>query len=204
MDEEPYIDYVNDLVQILNNTDIDAVLKYFGETGGQGDPVIHFYETFLSLYDPKVREERGVYYTPDSVVSYIVHSVDQILKKDFELEGGLYDSTMNEYEREKFFTDYRMKPEDEQLPRTVKAECPRVLILDPACGTGTFLYGVINHIRKGFMDGMGAGYWSGYVKRYLLSRIVGFEFLMAPYAIAHLKLAMQLKGYDLPKEIQNE
>jgi predicted helicase len=203
IDEEPYIDYVNDLVQILNNTDVESVLRYFGETGGQGDPVIHFYETFLSLYDPKVREERGVYYTPDPVVSYIVESVDHILKADFELEGGLHDSTMNEYVREKYYQDYEMKPENEQLPRTIEDECPRVLILDPACGTGTFLCGVINHIRRGFMDGMGAGYWPGYVKRYLLPRILGFELLMAPYAIAHFKLSMQLKGYDLPKELQS-
>ena len=79
----------------------------------------------------------------------------------------------------------------------MKATSPRVLILDPACGTGTFLYSVIDHIRNEFMQQGNAGMWSGYVRKHLLPRIFGFELLMAPYAVAHFKLGMQLAGQDM-------
>jgi predicted helicase len=82
-------------------------------------------------------------------------------------------------------------------PKKVKATSPRVLILDPACGTGTFLYSVIDHIRAEFMRQGNAGMWSSYVRNHLLPRIFGFELLMAPYAVAHFKLGMQLAGHDL-------
>lgn len=203
MEEEPHTPFIDDLVQILNSTDIDTVLANFGKRNKQEDPVIHFYETFLKAYDPRLRELRGVYYTPEPVVSYIVRSVDFILKEHFDLSGGLLDTSETEYEREKFFTDYRGMAEDQQLPRTVKLTCPKVLILDPACGTGTFLYNIIDYIRRSYMETMGAGYWSLYVRDKLLKRIFGFELLMASYAVAHFKLGMQLAGRDLPEDQQD-
>jgi predicted helicase len=93
--------------------------------------------------------------------------------------------------------EYEREEVNGEKPKKVKATSPRVLILDPACGTGTFLYTVIDHIRAGFMRQENAGMWSGYVRNYLLPRIFGFELLMAPYAMAHLKLGMQLAGHDL-------
>jgi len=93
LDDEPYVNYVDDLVQVLANTDIDSVLADFGKRTKQEDPVVHFYEGFLAAYDPKLREKRGVYYTPEPVVSYIVRSVDYILKTKFGLGGGLADSS---------------------------------------------------------------------------------------------------------------
>ena len=89
LDEEPYVDFVDDLVQLLANTDMEKVLENFGKRTKQEDPIVHFYETFLAAYDPKTRERRGVYYTPEPVVQYIVKSVDHLLKTRFGLEGGL-------------------------------------------------------------------------------------------------------------------
>ena len=89
LDDEPYVDFVEDLVAILASTDMERVLENFGKRTRQEDPIVHFYETFLAAYDPKTRERRGVYYTPEPVVQYIVKSVDYILKSRFGLEGGL-------------------------------------------------------------------------------------------------------------------
>jgi hypothetical protein len=188
LDEEPYAGFVDDLAQLLADTDMEAVLANFGKREARQDPVVHFYETFLASYDPKLREARGVYYTPEPVVSYLVRSVDYLLKTRFDCPNGLADTTTVEYEREE---------ESGGKTKKVKATSPRVLILDPACGTGTFLYTVIDHIREEFMRHGNAGMWSGYVRNHLLPRIFGFELLMAPYAVAHFKLGMQLAGHDL-------
>ncbi len=205
LDEEPYVDFVDDLVQILANTDMEKVLENFGKRTKQEDPIVHFYETFLAAYDPKTREKRGVYYTPEPVVQYIVKSVDHILKTRFGLEGGLaHTADIVEYDREEAFLDEQGRPDRSKLLKVVAEERPKVLILDPACGTGTFLYAVMDHIRDEFMKRGDAGLWSAYVRDHLLPRLFGFELLMAPYAVAHFKLGMQLAGYDLPKEQQKQ
>ena len=154
---------VDDVVGLLKHADMAEILTDFGKGKGKEDPVVHFYETFLAAYDPKMREVRGVYYTPESVVSYIVRSIDHLLKKRFNRPKGLADKD--------------------------------TLILDPATGTGTFLYFVIDQIRQKFAKQAGA--WDDYVSKHLLNRVFGFELLMAPYAVAHLKLGMQLQetGY---------
>jgi hypothetical protein len=188
LDEEPFAGFVDDLAQLLADTDLDAVLADFGKRTARQDPVVHFYETFLAAYDPKLRESRGVYYTPEPVVSYLVRSVDYLLKTRFGCANGLADTGTVEYERE---------VTEGNKTRKVKATSPRVLILDPACGTGTFLYTVIDNIREEFIRQGNAGMWSGYVRNHLLPRIFGFELLMAPYAVAHFKLGMQLAGHDL-------
>ena len=188
LDEEPFVGFVDDLAQLLADTEIEAVLADFGKRTKRQDPVVHFYETFLAAYDPKLRKARGVYYTPEPVVSYIVRSVDHLLKTRFGCPKGLADTATVEYEREE---------EHGGKLKKVKASAPRVLILDPACGTGTFLYTVIDHIREEFVRQGNAGMWSGYVRNHLLPRIFGFELLMAPYAVAHFKLGMQLAGHDL-------
>ncbi|MDI6722047.1 MAG: N-6 DNA methylase [Candidatus Aenigmarchaeota archaeon] len=172
---------VDDLAELLHHTDMEAILKDFGKHTRQEDPVVHFYETFLAAYDPKMREARGVYYTPEPVVSYIVRSIDHILKTDFKLRDGLADST-------------KIKISQPKSKKTMDVH--KVQILDPATGTGTFLYGVIDHIYNDFKDDKGM--WSSYVSQHLLPRLFGFELLMAPYAVAHMKLGLQLKesGYD--------
>ncbi|MDY7018949.1 MAG: N-6 DNA methylase [Chloroflexota bacterium] len=161
---------VNDLAQLLAHADMEAVLKDFSKRTAKEDPVVHFYETFLAAYDPKVREMRGVYYTPEPVVSYIVRSIDHLLKTHFDKPQGLAD--------------------------------PSVLVLDPAVGTATFLYMVINEIHDAVLSQGQTGLWNKYVAEKLLPRIFGFELLMAPYAIAHLKMGLLLKetGYQFEKE----
>lgn len=172
---------VDDLAELLHRTRISDILADFGKSTRREDPVVHFYETFLAAYDPKMREARGVYYTPEPVVSYIVRSIDHILKTDFKLFAGLADSSK-----------ITIKSPD----GNGKADVHKVLILDPATGTGTFLYGVINHIFESFKKNRGM--WSGYVSEHLLPRLFGFELLMAPYAVAHMKLGLLLDqtGYD--------
>jgi len=188
LDDEPFVGLVDDLAQLLGHTDMEAVLAEFGTRTRQDDPVVHFYETFLAAYDPGLRETRGVYYTPEPVVSYIVHSIDHLLRDRFGCGDGLADRATATYERTTDAAEAEM------------ATVPRVLILDPACGTGTFLYAVVNHIREQFIRRDDAGRWSGYVRDQLLPRLLGFELLMAPYAVAHLKLGMQLAAQDLTEE----
>ncbi|HXX24546.1 MAG TPA: type ISP restriction/modification enzyme [Terriglobia bacterium] len=204
LDEEPFAGFVDDLAQLLADTDMESVLADFGTRTIRQDPVMHFYETFLAAYDPKMREMRGVYYTPEPVVSYLVRSVDYLLKTRFGCANGLADTATVEYEREDVEAASRRQKSGEVNSPLQKATSPRVLILDPACGTGTFLYTVIDHIRAEFMRQENAGMWSGYVRNHLLPRIFGFELLMAPYAVAHFKLGMQLAGHDLTPALREK
>ena len=177
---------VDDLAELLKSTDIESILANFGKRTRQEDPVVHFYETFLAAYDPKLRKSRGVYYTPEPVVSYIVRSVDHILKTDFGLSDGLADATKIQVKT----------PDGEGT-----TESHKVLIADVATGTGAFLHGVINHIFESAFK-HNQGMWSGYVSQHLLPRLFGFELLMAPYTVAHLKLGLQLAdlGYQFDSE----
>jgi predicted helicase len=166
---------VDDLVQLLERADMGGILENFGRRTRQEDPVVHFYETFLAAYDAALRKSRGVYYTPEPVVSFIVRSVDAILKERFNLPLGLADNS-----------------------KDAVTQQPRLRILDPAAGTGTFLYMVVNQIYQNLEEMGMAGAWNQYVRDSLLERLFGFELLMAPYAIAHLKLGLQLQnlGYQ--------
>lgn len=170
---------VEDFMSLLNRIDIEELLKDFGKEVKKEDPILHFYETFLSVYDPKERSIKGNYFTPDPVVSYIVRSVDEILKEDFRLTDGLANA-------EKIQTEGK--------------ETHKVQLLDPATGTGTFLYHIISHIHDTLKHQKGA--WKSYVSDHLLPRVHGFEIQMAPYSIAHMKLGMLLKktGYDFKSE----
>ena len=187
LDDEPYVGFVDDLVQLLDVTDIGAVLAEFGKETGRRDPIFYFYEEYLKEYDPKIRELRGVYYTPEPVVSYIVRSVDHLLKTRFGLPDGLADTAKTTYAKHR--PDGTTSDED--------THC--VLVLDPACGTGTFLYSVVDLIRSRMAEQGNAGQWPSYVYEHLLPRLFGFELMMAPYAVAHLKLGMQLAAQDLPE-----
>lgn len=189
--EERIVWAVENLVELLNRTDMSGVLEDFGKRTMREDPVVHFYETFLAEYDPKLRKIRGVYYTPEPVVSYIVRSVDHILKIDFGLKDGLADRTK--------IPLYKTTADKKGKARRVKAgETHKTLILDPACGTGTFLHQVIQLIYEHEVSAKRRGSWSSYVQHHLLPRLFGFELLMAPYSVAHMKLGMQLAetGYD--------
>ena len=189
LDDEPFVGFVQDLVTVLECADMALILEDFGrgvESGRRRDPVVHFYETFLSAYDPKLREMRGVYYTPEPVVSYIVESIDWLLREKFCLKDGLADKAK--------FTFTRKDGDKE-----IEEESHRVLILDPATGTGTFLFEVIEKIRERFEKKHQAGLWPAYVHEHLLPRLFGFELLMAPYAVAHFKIGLELSGRHLPE-----
>lgn len=189
LDDEPFAGFVQDLVTMLECADMAAILEDFGrgvENGRRRDPVVHFYETFLSAYDPRLRELRGVYYTPEPVVSYIVESIDWLLREKFDLKDGLADKTKCPF----------IRKDD---PEAVEEETHRVLVLDPATGTGTFLFEVIEQIRERFEKKHQAGLWPAYVHEHLLPRLFGFELLMAPYAVAHFKIGLELSGRHLPE-----
>ena len=194
-ESEPFIGFVDDLAQLLANSDMKAILSDFGKRGVREDPIMHFYEDFLKDYDPALREKRGVYYTPEPVISYIVRSVDHLLRERFDCPEGLADYQTADYE---VLEDI----DGEQKPVTRQAH--RVLVLDPACGTGSFLYAVIDHIREYYRSNDNMGVWEDYVREHLLKRIFGFELMMAPYAMSHLKLGMQLAAQDMPEEQQTD
>ena len=168
---------IDELVNVFLASDVATIMENFGKSTKQEDPVVHFYETFLGAYNPALRKARGVWYTPQPVVNFIVHAVDDILKTEFELPDGLADSS-----KKKIKLNYQGKK--------IEKEVHKVQILDPATGTGTFLAETIKHIHKKY-EGM-QGIWSKYVEDDLLPRINGFELLMASYAMAHLKLDMLL------------
>ncbi|CAM3512240.1 type ISP restriction/modification enzyme [Deinococcus frigens] len=192
LDEEPYVTLVDDLAGLLAHAAIDQILAEFGTQVREEDPIVHFYETFLAQYNPRLREQRGVYYTPTPVVDYIVRSVDALLKRDFGLSDGLGDTQK---------TTVTTSDASGQ-PRQFSA--PRLLITDPATGTGTFPYQIIKLLRERYAAGENAGQWPAYVREHLIHALYGFELMMAPYAIAHLKLSMELGGLDLPDDTAEE
>ena len=157
---------VDELCVVFQHADTKKLIE---EYMGNADPVIHFYEDFLKEYDPDLRKKMGAYYTPLPVVKFIIRSVDQTLQKDFNLASGLADTS--------------------KLPNGKH----RVQILDPAVGTGTFISAIIHtiyeHLKKQRQDGR----WPSYVHNDLLPRLHGFELMMAPYTIAHLKLSLAFK-----------
>ena len=174
---------VDDSAEIFRAADMRQVMAGFGHRTQQTDPMIHFYEDFLAAYDPKQRKNRGVWYTPQAVVSCIVKTVDEILQAEFNLPMGLADTSKITVERsidqskDKRFSDGKKK-------ETVKIH--KVQLLDPATGTGTFLAEAVSRIHDKF-NGQ-AGMWQGYVGEHLLPRLNGFELLMTSYTMAHLKL----------------
>jgi hypothetical protein len=166
---------VDNLADVFRATDVAALLSDFGQKTGQTDPVIHFYESFLAAYDPSLRKSRGVWYTPEPVVRFMVRNVDELLKTEFDLPQGLADISRGS---------------------AGEAGPHRVQILDPATGTGTFLAEIIRYVYTSRFQSM-PGIWSSYVDEHLVPRLHGFELLMASYAMAHLKLSLLLKetGY---------
>ena len=151
---------IDELIGILQATDLEMVTQGCRKTTQSDDVSIYFYEAFLKAYNPDLRKLRGVFYTPQPVVKYIVSAVDDILQQEFNLCAGIADN---------------------------------VQILDPATGTGTFLVEVVKQIHAKIMVKTGQSLWKNYVTNNLLLRLHGFDILMTPYLIAHLKLAATLE-----------
>ena len=162
------INHINiaSIIQQLNKASEKDLLGHYTTQFTHKDPYLHFYETFLSQYDPRLREIRGVYYTPASVVSFIINAIDSTLKKDFALKNGLGASL----------------------------EKDNITLLDFATGTGTFL---LEAFRKALESTPKDSV--KYEPKKLLKQFFGFEFLIAPYTIAHLKLSQSFKEeFDAP------
>ena len=180
---------VDELVTIFLASDVAVIMKNFGKSTKQEDPVVHFYETFLGEYNPALRKARGVWYTPQPVVNFIVRAVDDILKTEFDLPQGLADTSKIKIKK-KAVTQTGTGANSKIKEVEHEVEVHKVQILDPATGTGTFLAEVVKHIHKKF-EGQ-QGIWSKYVTNDLIPRLNGFELLMASYAMAHLKMDMLL------------
>lgn len=170
--EENVTYILDDIATLLRNVSTEMLRTAFTVRTHFEDPVIHFYETFLAEYDPQRRVDRGVYYTPPQVISYIVRSVDSLLKTELNRPDGLADDD--------------------------------TLILDPATGTGGFLLAVLDHIREYVTTTYGTGDWNQYINAQLVKRLFGFELLVAPYTIAHLKLSLflQAQGWDATERLR--
>jgi type I restriction-modification system DNA methylase subunit len=194
--DERIVTTVDNLADVFRATNIEELLKNFGKGTQTQDPIIHFYETFLAEYDPKLRKARGVWYTPEPVVKFIVRGVDEILKTEFGLKDGLADTSKTKVEVQVQGTAItKGKAKGKRI--TQLKEVHKVQVLDPATGTGTFLAEVAKFIySKKFKTMQGA--WSGYVDEHLIPRLNGFELLMASYSMAHLKLDLLLSetGYQ--------
>ncbi|AHH11428.1 N-6 DNA methylase (plasmid) [Borrelia coriaceae] len=158
---------LEELINIVNNIDSKTIFEQFSFTQNKNsngehtkDPYLYFYEDFLVKYDKSLRKSKGVYYTPHSVVNFIVSSLNKTLKRNFNLENGF-------------------------------ANRNKVTVLDFATGTGTFLLEVIKCILKEIPKQTGKQ--KDYINEHVLKNIYGFEYLMAPYAVAHLKLSQYLR-----------
>jgi predicted helicase len=194
---------VNDVVELRRRVNVEAVVADFGRERPGEDPVIHFYEYFMEVYDKKEKVKRGAFYTPKPVVSFIVRSVDEILREEFDLPLGLADTTT--------WGEMSARNKDLKFPQGVKPADHFVQILDPATGTGTFLVETIDLIHRRMVehwrnqkktDAEIDRLWNEYVPEHLLPRLYGFELMMAPYAIAHMKIGLKLAdtGYRFRSE----
>ena len=181
---------LNDLTNLFQNPDITGLMKKFNTTPGQEDPFPRFHEDFLAAYNPSRRETRGVWYTPEPVIDFMVRSIDQILRSEFRLIDGLADSSRITIESNIGKNDTKGQPIIQ------KNRIHRVQILDPATGTGGFPDKIIDLIalkkRHVIRDG-----WSDYIKQDLIPRLHGFEVMMPSHALCHMKLNMKLReeGY---------
>ena len=167
---------VDDLCKIFTVSDVRNIVAkdrtLFVEYEAE-DPIIHFYEDFLREYDNDLKREMGAYYTPLPVVRYIISEVDNILKSEFEIAEGLA-------------SDKKIK-----VPyQNEYYEVAEIQVLDPATGTGTFLNEIVKYIYMNYFQEKLQGLWSSYARDELTPRLFGFELMMAPYTIAHIKLAM--------------
>lgn len=177
---------VDALCEVYRATDLRDILRDFGTSTGQNDPILHFYETFLGEYDKNLKKARGVWYTPEPVVQFIVRAIDDVLKDHFGLKDGLADTSKVEIEIDSDRVNKRTGKREKD-----KKSVHKVQLLDVATGTGTFLAEAVKQIYRRF-EGQ-EGLWSRYVDNDLLPRLHGFELLMASYAMCHMKLDLLLR-----------
>jgi len=194
-DLDPRIEWiVDDLIEVFLACDVKKLLEWYWKTTSRNDPIIHFYEDFLSMYDSRLRKAKWVYYTPEPVVNFMIRWVDNILKTEFNLSDWIADTSKVEIEVDtQNIVRWKIKKQ--------KKEVHKVQILDPATGTGTFLNNIIKYIYETRFAWM-TGIWKNYVDENLLPRLHGFEIMMASYAMAHLKLDLTLQDTGYKNENQ--
>ncbi|MBB3290641.1 MULTISPECIES: type ISP restriction/modification enzyme [unclassified Rhizobium] len=185
---------VDELCDVFRATDVKAMLPTFNRGTGRSDPFLHFYETFLGAYNPEKKEARGVWYTPESVVQFIVRAVDDVLIDEFHLAQGLSDTSTVTIKVDAQNATLKGKATKKTTVKVDK-EVHKVQLLDVATGTGTFLAEAVVKIYERFKKQQGM--WSSYVEQHLIPRLHGFELLMASYAMCHMKLEILLEetGY---------
>ena len=171
------------LVADLRETNVEAILDQIGSTAKGGDPVIHFYEEFLKKYDRQMRADAGAFYTPQPAVEFIVRAVDEVLRSRFDLAIGIADATSWQEVADRNGFD---------VPEGVEPDKPFVSMIDPATGTGTFLVEWLRRARTSFLEHRGPDEWHEHLRDHLLPSIHAFELMLAPYAIAQLKVALEL------------
>lgn len=180
---------LDQLIADLRASNVEAILDQFGATAKGGDPVIHFYEEFLTQYDRKMRADAGAFYTPQPVVDFIVRAVDEVLRERFGLAMGVSDSSSwaEVAQRNNF-----------EVPDKAIASQPFVTMIDPATGTGTFLVAWLRQACESFLRGGGSeDDWPQHLRRHVLTQMHGFELMLGPYAIAHLKVALELHTHGV-------
>jgi hypothetical protein len=182
------------LVADLRETNVEAILDQFGSSARGGDPVIHFYEEFLQRYDHRMRADAGAFYTPQPVVEFMTRTVDSILRDRFGLSMGVADvSTWADVAARNGF----------RLPEGVDPSSPFVSMVDPATGTGTFVVEWLRRARESFLGEGEAADWPKYAREVILPSLHAFELMLGPYAIAHLKVALELHDEGVFEDAPN-
>ncbi len=180
---------LDQLIADLRVSNVEAILDQFGTTAKGGDPVIHFYEEFLTQYDRKIRADAGAFYTPQPVVDFMVRAVDEVLRERFGLAMGIADASSWAEVAECCGFD---------VPDGVPPDQPFVTMIDPATGTGTFLVAWLCQARESFLRGGGSeDVWPEHLARHVLPQMHGFELMLGPYSIAHLKVALELHTHGV-------
>lgn len=175
-------DTINKLCYLFLITDLKELL----DKEETRDVIVHFYEDFLSYYDLEQRKSFGAYYTPVQVVKYIVKMVDKVLVEDFNIQGGLSNNdTISIKVKSDPYLTKKKEVKDEKI-----IDVPKVAILDPACGTGTFGAEIIRFVKEKYFSGSNAVFYKEWLQQEngLMSRLISFEIMMTSYVIAHLKI----------------
>ncbi len=175
------------LVADLRETEVEAILDQIGSTAKGGDPVIHFYEEFLRKYDQQMRADAGAFYTPQPAVEFIVRAVDEVLRSRFGLPMGIADASTWQEVADRC---------DFDVPEGIDPDKPFVSMVDPATGTGTFLVEWLRRARQSLLEHRPLEEWPGHLRDCLLPSMHAFELMLAPYAIAHLKVALELHAAE--------
>ena len=182
-------DSIDKLCELYSLTDIKELLNQYEKK----DAIVHFYEDFLTYYDLKQKKSFGAYYTPVSVVRYIVNMVDEVLINEFNINNGLAN---NDTITIKVKCDpYTIGTGKRQKTLTEKEiDVPKVAILDPACGTGTFGAEIIKYIKDKYFSNGNEAFYKEWLesKNGLMQRLISFEIMMTSYVIAHLKIRRML------------